>query len=218
MCSTVFNLKSFFFFLAKSYFPALQLWCDHVQGLLDVPERHSLSLKNKFASFLVLNNLFFYCFVRQFTFCGWDITGGYRHGHKITSALSSVIFSISHKHLVPKLFQKQSCCLQVTEDHTKIHVYIYKKLKTCKLKFSCCNQLGETPPPSFFFFLSFFNLVPVWFIIKLQLAPSYWKHRSVVAHRRKQKAAFTTYYYLKCILVSFIFNDLFQIYLSCSSW
>lgn len=58
MGSTVFNQK--YFSLPKSYFAALQLWCDGN----DAPEWHSFNPKSMFAYFLLLNK-----YVLSYPFC-----------------------------------------------------------------------------------------------------------------------------------------------------
>lgn len=58
MGSTVFNQK--YFSLPKSYFAALQLWCDGN----DAPEWRSFNPKNTFAYFLLLNK-----WVLSYPFC-----------------------------------------------------------------------------------------------------------------------------------------------------
>lgn len=125
--------------------------------------------KNKFGSFLVLNNPFFIVLFNSLHFAAEISPEGTDTVMK--SRLLSATWSIP---LVTNIwcqsYFKNKVVVYRLLKITLKYMCICKKVKSCQLKFPCCNQLGETPH----FFRSFFNLVPVWFIMKLQLAPSHW--------------------------------------------
>lgn len=177
MGSTVFNQKSFS--PAKSYFAALQLWCDWAAGCAWMT---SIQSKTSLAVFCYcVNNYYFFFIVSVLlcAFCGEGITGGFRCGHKNTSTLSSLIFSI--RHLVPDLIRNNRA--------------VYRFLKITQLFFPLQNCQGNrviwnlhvvisrARPP-----LCFFNPLLLWFIVKLQSAPSHCdagQHSPTEKHRRR---------------------------------